>query len=849
MLRTALTQAVLLGLASAQLQSGIYTHYPDCVNGPALLTSNLVCDTNATPYQRASAIINAMNITEKLANLLDVSYGSARLGLPPYEWWSEALHGVAGSPGVNFTSSGNYSYATSFPMPITFSSAFDDPSVQNIASVISTEARAYSNAARGGLDYFTPNINPFKDPRWGRGSETPGEDPLRIQGYVKNLLIGLEGTDDGYFNTSHSGYKKMIATCKHFAGYDLEDWDGYIRYGYDAEITTQDLAEYYLPPFQTCARDQNVASIMCSYNSVNSVPACANSYLQETILREHWGWTIDNNYITSDCNAISDIYYNHNYSVNNAAAAGLSLSNGMDTACIVANTGVMTDVNGSYYGGYVTEATITTALIRQYEALVIAGYFDPASSNPYRSIGWSSVNTPAAQTLARQAATEGTTLLKNTGLLPYKFTSQTKVAMIGMWANGTSQMQGGYSGPAPYLHSPLYAASQLGLSYNYANGPINQTTLTSNYSQNATAAAQNADVILFFGGIDWSVEAEAMDRYQIAWPGAQQALIAQLAALGKPMIVLQMGSMLDATPILSNNNISALVWVGYPGQDGGVAAFDILTGAVAPAGRLPVTMYPADYVNQVPMTNMSLRPGPGNPGRTYKWYNNAVLPFAYGLHYTTFKATFNGGPPGPGSPWSPPWNAPWSAKVRRGWGWGNWGPPNWGWTQPSQVAPGNGGLSSSYNIQSLLSSCTAAHPDLCAFPSVAISVQNAGQTTSDFVALVFSNTTAGPAPYPYKSLASYTRLHSVAAGQTVTASLNMTLGVLARRDDQGNQILYPGTYNLLLDVPTQATMSFQLTGQAAVLDQWPQPPANQTYDATINCPLYGQCKSAGQPVA
>ncbi|KAK1090299.1 hypothetical protein LTR48_008566 [Friedmanniomyces endolithicus] len=167
-----------------------------------------------------------MNITEKLANLLDVANGTARLGLPPYEWWSEALHGLAGSPGVNFTDAGEYSYATSFPMPILFSAAFDDPMVQDIATVISTEARAYSNVARAGLDFFTPNINPFKDPRWGRGSETPGEDPTRIQGYVRSLLIGLEGTDDGAFNTSGSGQKKMIATCKHFVSHGLTSIPG-----------------------------------------------------------------------------------------------------------------------------------------------------------------------------------------------------------------------------------------------------------------------------------------------------------------------------------------------------------------------------------------------------------------------------------------------------------------------------------------------------------------------------------------------------------------------------------------------------------------------------------------------
>jgi xylan 1,4-beta-xylosidase len=297
-LPTLLTWATATLPLAQSLQSGIYTHYPDCVNGPSILATNLVCNANATPAARAAAIIAAFNITEKLANLRDAATGSARLGLPAYEWWSEALHGVASSPGVNFSSSGNYSYATSFPMPILFSSAFDDQLVQDIASVISTEARAFSNAARAGLDFFTPNINPYRDPRWGRGAETPGEDPFRIQNYVRNLLIGLEGTHDGSFNATAKPFKKMIATCKHFAAYDLEDWDGDVRYGFDARVTSQDLAGYFLPPFQTCARDQNVGSIMCSYNAVNGVPSCANGYLMESILREHWGWSADNNYVT-----------------------------------------------------------------------------------------------------------------------------------------------------------------------------------------------------------------------------------------------------------------------------------------------------------------------------------------------------------------------------------------------------------------------------------------------------------------------------------------------------------------------------------------------------------------------
>ena len=214
-----------------------------------------------------------------------------------------ALHGVASSPGVNFSSSGNYSYATSFPQPITMGAAFDDALIEAVATVVSTEGRAFNNANRSGLDFWTPNINPYKDPRWGRGQETPGEDPFHLKSYVNSLIHGLQGGQDPVI-------KKVIATCKHFAAYDLESWEGNYRYQFNAIVPTQDLVEYYLQPFQQCARDSNVGAAMCSYNAVNGVPSCANDYLLQTVLREHWGWTNDNQWITSDCDAVSFLSLN-----------------------------------------------------------------------------------------------------------------------------------------------------------------------------------------------------------------------------------------------------------------------------------------------------------------------------------------------------------------------------------------------------------------------------------------------------------------------------------------------------------------------------------------------------------
>lgn len=182
------------------------------------------------------------------------------------------------------------------------SAAFDDELIKEVANVISTEARAFNNVGRAGLDFWTPNINPFKDPRWGRGQETPGEDPFHISQYVYNLIQGLQGGIDP------KPYLKVVADCKHFAAYDLDNWEGVQRYGFNAVVPQQDLSEYYLPPFQSCVRDAKVASVMCSYNAVNGVPSCASPFLLQSVLRDYWGFG-DDRWVTSDCDAVGNVSF------------------------------------------------------------------------------------------------------------------------------------------------------------------------------------------------------------------------------------------------------------------------------------------------------------------------------------------------------------------------------------------------------------------------------------------------------------------------------------------------------------------------------------------------------------
>ncbi|KAL0471496.1 glycoside hydrolase superfamily [Neurospora intermedia] len=655
-------------------------------------------------------------------------------------------------------------------MPLLMAATFDHELIEKVGEVIGTEGRAFGNAGFSGFDYWTPNVNPFKDPRWGRGSETPGEDILRIKRYAASMIRGLQGP---------LRERRVVATCKHYAANDFEDWNGSTRHDFDAKVTLQDLAEYYLSPFQQCARDSKVGSIMCSYNAVNGVPACANTYLMQTILREHWNWTAPGNYITSDCEAVLDISANHHYAKTNAEGTALAFEAGIDSSCEYESS---SDIPGAWTQGLLEQSTVDRALTRLYEGLVKVGYFD-GNHSEYASLGWKDVNTPKSQEVALQAAIEGIVLLKNDKTLPLdlKTGSKSKLAMIGFWANDPKTLSGGYSGTPAFQHSPVYAAQAMGFNVTTAGGPVLQnSTSNETWTQAALEAAKDANFILYFGGLDTSAAGETKDRTTINWPEAQLQLTTTLIKLSKPLIVAQMGDQLDNTPLLAAKAVNSILWANWPGQDGGKAVMQILTGLKSPAGRLPVMQYPANYTAAVPMTDMNLRPSDKLPGRTYRWYPTAVQPFGFGLHYTTFKTKI-------------------AAPLPR------------------------------LAIQDLLSRCGGdnananAYPDTCALPPLQVEVTNTGNRSSDYVVLAFLAGDVGPKPYPIKTLVSYTRLRDLSPGNKTTAHLEWTLGDIARYDEQGNSVLYPGTYTVTVDEPAQASASFVVEGEAVVLDWWPAP--------------------------
>lgn len=749
---------------------------PACQTSP--LCSHAVCDTSKSTAERVAALVASFTEEEKILNLIDASAGAERLGLPSHEWWNEATHGVGSAPGVMFPKPPrDFNHATSFPSPILTAASFDGPLMRAIGDVVGIEGRAFGNHAFSGFNFWAPNMNPFREPRWGRGQETPGEDVLLVKTYTQNYVAGMQGDDPED--------KLIIANCKHYAAYDLETG----RHANNYNPTQQDLADYYLAAFKTCVRDARVGSIMCSYNSVGGIPTCSSPYLLQEVLRDHWNFTAAYDFVVSDCGAVTDIVQYHNFTDTEQAAAAVALNAGTDLEC--GNSYLK--LNESLADGETTVARMDEALTRLYTALFSVGYFD---GGKHHTLGWANVSTEHATELAYKAAVEGMTLLRNDGLLPLRSAEYKSVAVVGPYANATTEMQGDYAGKAPFLRSPLHAfQTQEGWTVHYAKGTPIRAENTTGFAE-ALEAAKKADLVVYCGGIDNSLENETNDRKDIAWPANQLELIAELAKLGKPLVVAQFGGgQVDGTPLVENENVNALLWAGYPSQDGGTALLDLLVGRQSFAGRLPITQYPAQYAEDVSMFDINLRPNGSFPGRTYMWYTGEpVFPFGHGLSYTTFDFA-------------------WKTTLEKAYDIG------------SLVEAAKGRANGS----------AAAINDITPFATVAVDVKNVGDYPSDYVGLLFlSSQNAGPAPRPNKVLASFARAHDIDVGGSAELALALTLGSLARADERGDLTIFPGDYKLALDNDESLTFEFCLTGEATVIETLPMPKDNYEFSVPVH---------------
>uniref|UniRef100_A0A0C9QPY6 TSA: Wollemia nobilis Ref_Wollemi_Transcript_14266_2795 transcribed RNA sequence n=1 Tax=Wollemia nobilis TaxID=56998 RepID=A0A0C9QPY6_9CONI len=359
------------------------------------------CNTGLSIKDRANDLIGRLTLKEKAQLLVDRAGAVPRLGIPSYEWWSEALHGVSNvGPGTHFANP--IPAATSFPQVILTAASFDTNLWEAIGKAASTEARAMYNVGLGGLTYWSPNVNIFRDPRWGRGQETPGEDPVLAGKYAASYVRGLQTADGPDPNRL-----KVAACCKHYTAYDLDNWAGVDRFHFDARVTQQDLHDTYNPPFEACVTQGHVASIMCSYNKVNGVPTCADPVLLNGMVRGKWGL---NGYIASDCDSAEVLFNSMHYTSTPERAVADVIGAGLDLNC---GKFLGDHTEAAVRDGKLQESAVDRALFNSISVQMRLGLFDGnPTTQPYGNLGPRDVCTPQHHQLALQAAREGIVLLK-----------------------------------------------------------------------------------------------------------------------------------------------------------------------------------------------------------------------------------------------------------------------------------------------------------------------------------------------------------------------------------------------------------------------------------------------------
>src|SRR5438067_121574 len=403
--------------------------------------SNLPCmNPKLTPEERAADLVHRMTLEEKGSQLVNQARAIPRLKVPAYDWWSEALHGVVADG------------TTEFPEPIGLAATFDVPGIHEMATAIGIEGRIIHNQSLHdgnsgffrGLDFWAPNVNILRDPRWGRGQETYGEDPFLSARMAVAFVTGMQGTDPRYY--------RVISTPKHFA---VHSGPEPTRHFTDVDVSKHDEEDTYLPAFRAAVVEGHAGSVMCAYNAINGEPACASEFLLQHTLREAWQFQ---GYVVSDCGAVRDIFGGHHYRPTQPSASAVSLERGMDNECIDFLSKVNDDHDYKPYieavqQGYLSEGAIDAALVRLLTARIRLGMFDPPEMVPYTKIDEKALDSPEHRVLARKLADESIVLLKNDGTLPLQ--SVAKITVVGPLADQTKVLLGNYTGVPTHTVSVL----------------------------------------------------------------------------------------------------------------------------------------------------------------------------------------------------------------------------------------------------------------------------------------------------------------------------------------------------------------------------------------------------------
>ncbi len=572
--------------------------------------------------KRVADLLNRLTLEEKISLLGYKSNAIPRLNIPAYNWWNEALHGVARA-----------GLATVFPQAIGMAATFNDSLVQEVATAISTEARAKYNLSTAagrhiqymGLTFWSPNVNIFRDPRWGRGQETYGEDPFLTGAMGTAFVKGLQGNDPQHLKTA--------AAAKHFAVHSGPEAG---RHAFNAKADEKDMRETYLYAFKKLV-DAGVESVMCAYNRLNDEPCCTSNTLLQKILRNEWQFK---GHVVTDCGAIDDIVNFHKLTDSKPQAAADAVKAGVNLDC---SNLLQNNLADALKQGLLTVKDIDTALAGLFRTQMRLGFFDNPAQNVYGKLGAESVHTPQHIQLARKAAQQSMVLLKNDkNLLPLDMKKYGSIMVLGANAGAMDPMVANYHGMSGNIVTVAEGITQAAgpaVAVQYDQG----SDFTDTTRFGGIWAAGESDIAIAVIGLtpvyegeegDAFLAANGGDKLSLELPAAHIALLKELRKKNKPVVVVvTAGSNVNIKAIEPYADAIILAW--YPGEQGGHAVADVLFGTVSPAGRLPLTFY--ESLNDLPdyaSYNMQ--------GRTYRYYNGKVqYPFGFGLSYTRFQYSWN----------------------------------------------------------------------------------------------------------------------------------------------------------------------------------------------------------------
>lgn len=576
-------------------------------------------EARKTAASKAKELVSKMTLEEKASQLRYDAPAIERLNVPAYNWWNETLHGVARA-GV----------ATSFPQAIGMAAAFDPELLERAGDVAATEGRAKYNAYSGendrdiykGLTFWSPNVNIFRDPRWGRGHETYGEDPYLTSRLGVAYVMGLQGDGDTL---------KSAACAKHFA---VHSGPEAVRHEFDARATRKDMAETYLPAFKACVQEADVESVMGAYNRTNGEPCCGSNTLIRDILRGEWGFE---GHFVSDCWAIRDFHEHHMVTKSFEESAAMALKAGCDINCGVTYLHLLK----AYEEGLVTEEEITAAAERAFTTRYLLGLMDGCE---YDDIPYEKVECEEHLKVADQLTRESVVLLKNNGILPLDADAGQTIGVIGPNANSRVALIGNYHGTSSRYITVLEGIQDK-VGHNgrvlYSEGAhlykdrVEGLAWKNDRISEAVTVAKHSDVVILCVGLDETLEGEegdtgnsyaSGDKVDLQLPESQRDLMNAVLAVGKPVIVcLMAGSAIDLSA--AQDKADAVLQLWYPGARGGKPVADILFGVCSPSGKLPVTFYKT--LDELPDFEDY-----GMKGRTYRYMeNDALYPFGYGLTY------------------------------------------------------------------------------------------------------------------------------------------------------------------------------------------------------------------------